>query len=94
MEKQVEIIEHSVDDTHGTAMNSVAEKKRALRNNLWGHKRIKLEETKIVLNATVKNEDESGGLNGCDEDNSGWEEVDDKAKKRVHIKVSDKYAIK
>lgn len=94
IEKQVEIFKYREKDTEDTAISSFTEKERALSNNFWDDKRVKVEETKTVLNETVKIEDEGAGLNDCEKNDSVWEEVGEKANKRVNTKVSDKFAFK
>lgn len=92
-EKQVEIFNHSVEDTED-ATSSLTNEERALNENFWGNKRVKLEETKAVLNEIVNIEDEGGGFNDRDDNSSDWEKVDENATTRVNTKVSDKFTFK
>lgn len=85
---QVEIFIQKAEDTGDTATGSLIEE-RAFNNDSRGNKRVKLEETKIVLDETVKIEVESGDFNDFNGNNSDWEEVDEKANKRVNTTVSD-----
>lgn len=83
-EKQVEISDHSVGDTENTMTNLSIGKKRVSIKNFLDNKRVKLEETKAVLNETVKIEDEGRGFNE-------WEEVGEKPDNGFDPKVSGRF---
>lgn len=83
IEKQVEILDHSDEETKDISVSFSNEEERPSNKILGGNKRIKLEEAKMVLDETVKSEDEGGGLKLYKENSNG-----EKVNKGVRIKVS------
>lgn len=84
-EKEIENFRHTTDDVENTASSFLTEEERALNENVWNRKRVKLEETESVLNKKIKSEDDKDDFNDYEEDESDWEDLD----KRVNMnKVS------
>lgn len=71
--KQAETFIHSADNIDKGASSISTEEGRAVNGNLRSGKRVKLEETKTLLNEIIKSEDDNVSF---EEHEITWEETD------------------
>lgn len=83
-EEQAESFKHNADDIENTVPSILTEEESAL--DIRSSKRVKLKETKSVLNKTIKIEEEKGGFNHHEENESDSKEID---KRAITNKVSE-----